>query len=544
MISEYSRHIYHLFNVRNGMVFDILVSVVCCLSFGLSWIESCLNLDSHHWGFMYAQALDVKRGLIPHKETLIAYGYLTSEIQNLFLYLFGEKLTSIGLATGIFYSASLFLSYKIFREFLPKYLSFFSVFLIFLLHGYIIYPWPNYFSYTFELLSLSFFISDKTSTKNVILAGFFLGLAFLCRYSAVPALLPPFCILLAYDFLISTESQKKAWRNMTLFIVGFLMPLLAFFGYLTSMEGLSDFFLQNKIIVMSFVTASNISMLINFLMNLVFFTTVLGQDSRALFFTLNFFWSLSTLLYVSYKLIYVNKRLTTREEGVLAVCLVTLFGYFNSIHIYEVFRLVNGASIGIGIITYTLIHIAHRRKTPITFLVLLPIVVTGCLWMQSLLFTKTSSVLVPWKVESFTGQGTTTTQIPLFQGKMLSKNYADFYDEIYRTLAQIAPHYSIINFTRDPVAAVLNDLPRVQFSSFYLPLLAQAYPQETARIQHIIHAKKAIILSTHELQIPGYRVILHQPWPADIPFIGNPDGVLLKEKLYISIPEEAYEKSS
>src|SRR2546429_1695685 len=114
IFSKQSRQTVDLTRIRNGLIFDTLVFLICCLSFVFSWIESSINEDSHHWGFMYAQALDIKRGLIPHKDTLIAYGYLTTWIQSISLSLFGERLISIGIITGVFYSLSLFLSYRIF----------------------------------------------------------------------------------------------------------------------------------------------------------------------------------------------------------------------------------------------------------------------------------------------------------------------------------------------------------------------------------------------------------------------------------------------
>ena len=101
-------------------IVDFSVLLICCLSFGFSCIESSVNLDSLHWGFMYVQALDLKRGLIPYQETFTIYGIMTSWIQSLSLTLFGERMISIGIATGIFYSLSIFLSYQIFLKILPK----------------------------------------------------------------------------------------------------------------------------------------------------------------------------------------------------------------------------------------------------------------------------------------------------------------------------------------------------------------------------------------------------------------------------------------
>jgi len=179
--------------------FDLLVVIICLASFGCSLIESIINNDNQHWGGAYMQALDIKRGAIPHSEVIIFYGYIYTLIQSVALILFGERLISVGIITGIFYSFTLFLSYRVFFRFLKKSLAFIAVLLIFLIHPYIIYPVPNYFAYTFQLLALLFFLRYSENHLNGLLAGFFLSMSVLSRYSSIIAVLPPFVILLLWD---------------------------------------------------------------------------------------------------------------------------------------------------------------------------------------------------------------------------------------------------------------------------------------------------------------------------------------------------------
>ena len=531
-LSKQSRQTLDLIRIKNGIIFDILVFLIGCLSFVFSWIESSVNLDSHHWGFMYAQALDIKRGLVPHKDALIAYGYLTTWIQGISLSLFGERLISIGIMTSIFYSLSLFLSYRIFLKFLPKYISFFSVCTIFLLHGYIIYPWANYFSYTFELLSLLLFFGETISIKNIFSSGFFLGLSFLCRYSSIPAILPPFCMLLFFNPLLQKEPGEQMFNKTPFFIGGFLTPVILFFLLLIYEGGLSDFFIQNKAIATSFGRISSVSTLIFFPIKLVLLRTIIhdgrAPEFRSFLLTINFFFSLLTLLYF-YNASF-RKKLSTRENIVLSSCLVTLFGYLNSVHIYDMFRLVNGSSLGIGIAAYVLMETFRMpipsdepwKKRYVKTLILMSVFFTYIILVCTLLFKEISSAVVPWSLDILTVKEVKTAEISMFQGKILSKTYSDFYRDVYRVISKFGPYYYIINYTIDPIVAVINDLPRVQFSSFYLPSLAKAYPKESERIQQIINSRKAIILSTKDLQIPGYKV-----WAV----VGG--------DFYISVPETA-----
>ena len=154
-LTGYLQRIY--FFLGRFSVFDLMVIIICLASFGCSLIESIINNDNVHWGWAYIAALDIKRGAIPHSEVIIFYGYIYTWIQSVALILFGNRLISVGIITGLFYSFTFFLSYLVFLRFLKKSLAFASVLLLFLIHPYIIYPAPNYFAYTFQLSALIFF---------------------------------------------------------------------------------------------------------------------------------------------------------------------------------------------------------------------------------------------------------------------------------------------------------------------------------------------------------------------------------------------------
>ena len=212
-------------------------------------IESIVNYDNLHWGAAYIAALDLKRGAIPHSETLIFYGYIYSWIQNVALILFGERLMSVGIITGLFYSLTLFLSYLVFLRFLKNSLAFASVLLIFLIHPYIIYPAANYFAYTFQLLALFFFLRYSDHRLNGLLAGFFLSMSVLSRYSSFIAIIPPFVIMLCWEFFTIKGARKSVIKKITIVSCGFIIPSLIFFIYLAMNSALNDFFYQNKMLI-------------------------------------------------------------------------------------------------------------------------------------------------------------------------------------------------------------------------------------------------------------------------------------------------------
>ncbi|MEH2238942.1 glycosyltransferase family 39 protein [Nostoc sp.] len=519
-------------------IVDFSVLLICCLSFGFSCIESSVNLDSAHWGFMYVQALDLKRGLIPYQETFTIYGILTSWIQSLSLSLFGERMISIGIATGIFYSLSIFLSYQIFLKILPKYFAYFATLLIFLLHTYIIYPWSNYYSYTFLLLSILILFAVKKDISNMFFSGFFLGLSLLCRYSSVQATLLPFLLFLVYETLLKRDSKKANLSNALFFILGLLIPISLFLFFLIYHGVLNDFFIQNKIMLLESDQGVTVLTFIPILFNSIITSggeNALGDnpDSRIFSFTIIFFWNLVTLLYFLFQQLFLKKILTKDEVIVMAFCVITLFGYLNAIHIYEVFRLANSSSLGIGVIIYSIVKILPRLDRKIKIVMLLPLISICFIWANSLIFSETSSVYFPWKLDTLMGKEVIPTEISIFRGKILSKKYYQFYQEIFNEISKFDNSHYIVNYTLDSVAMAINNLPKVQMSSYYFPSIEQVYPKEAKRIQEVINAKKAVIISNKDIHIVGYKVIFSKPWSfAEVPWMGH------DKSIYISVPEK------
>jgi Dolichyl-phosphate-mannose-protein mannosyltransferase len=292
---------------------DVAAILICCLSFIFSTVESTVNQDGHHWGVMFAPALALKHGLIPHRDTVIFYGALTSWIQSLGLSIFGETFKALGLTTGLFYSLSLWLSYRVFLTFLSKPFAFLGTLLVFLIHGYIIYPWCNYYFYPFELLAILYFIKGR-GLENYLISGGFIGLSLLTRYTAIQATLPQFFIFMAVTSLSGVVKLRFGLKRLLAFSLGLILPILLFTIYLMINNGLDGLILNNKL---TFVAATGgqipiSAYLIALLHNIATFSTVFLRDSRSFCFTVIFFTSLGTLGRLAYQAIVEKKPLSDR----------------------------------------------------------------------------------------------------------------------------------------------------------------------------------------------------------------------------------------
>jgi len=496
-------------------VFDLLVMLICVASFCCSWIESMVNYDNLHWGWAYIAALDTKRGAIPHSEIIIFYGYIYTWIQSVALILFGERLMSVGIITGLFYSFTLFLSFRVFLRFMPKHLSFIAVGIIFLIHPYIIYPLANYFAYTFELLALIFFLRYSENCYNGFIAGFLLSMSLLSRYSSVIAILPPFIILLGWEFFTVQGTKKRIIEKIGIVSSGFFIPLILFFTYLAMNSALDDFFYQNKMLIRIIGRGDSIYTYLNFLASVLQINESYASDLRGKLFTLILIVCLFIIIRESIRRVFDKPvKSAYAHYDIVAVCLVTVFGYLNSVHVYETFRLVNGASLGIGIVVFVFYNVFTQTMKPVKYLIVFSVILLCLFLSTSMFFKTTTSSYYPWRKDVLFHNGVINKTIGIFKGKLLTKEYNDFYQEVFDVIAPYKNSCHILNYTSDIVALLINDLPRIQIAPVNFPWL-----DDISKQAKLVDRNEAVILSYKTLDLPDYKIIFKKKWPSEIPWL-------------------------
>jgi hypothetical protein len=386
-------------------------------------------------------------------------------------------------------------------------------------------------------LSIFCLVQESQKPHTFFLAGLFASLSLLCRYSSIVSLLPPFVILFIYVFVYNWRNQQESTsfliKRLGLFLFGGLIPMVLLFTFLLSDNLIDDFFLQNQAIADS----SGFKILEHpFMAFTYFFTNILlgrssqGTDLRSLFFSLNFLVNLFALGYLFYKTLIKGEKLTSSRYVIITISLFALFGYLNSLHKYNIFRLMNGSSIGVGVFFYILVRTSKFINKKFRKLIWIPVIAIYIVLGNSLAFASTTSVNFPWQLKRFTGEGVQTTDISLFKGKLLTPDYYNFYHEIFKVLSQFDSSYQIINYTKDPIPLLISNLSSPQLSPIYLSDLDQAYPERAEQIEQLIKSNQAILISSEDLKLSNYRIIFNQPWPTGVPYMG-------KKMLYISIPK-------
>jgi hypothetical protein len=524
---------------------DLIVSIICIVSFIFSIIESRVNVDAHHWGLMYANAIDIARGAIPFKEIFIQYGVLTTLIQGFALLISDNKSLAIGIVTGVFYSANFYLSYRLWQRILSKRFACLSTVLMFLLQGYIIYPWSNYFSYTFLLICLLVLTEASITRKPIYygLAGVFFAGNVLARQTALSSTLLPIYLYFLLDYWrASEENNRLSLRNILWFHTGFGLVFGIFLIYLLKVSALHDWYLQNFKILSMYQNyfGGNQRVIKRFLRAITSFSI---KELRMFFYTINFwislYWVLRSIIGV------LNKKgfsLKNEHKIVFLFAGISVFGYLQSLHIYEIFRLQNSSSIGLGLIVYSVLKITSKLPKFVYYINLIFLV--AILINLSVTFLGRSSIYYPWNYKALlTNQLQQPDRVPMFAGKLFNSETRNYYDSLVKA---IEPYQSkvkyIVNLSYDSYFLYLSDaFQKVQVAPYYSPELAEKIlPGEKERIERIIHAEDAVYFARSRSPVIAddrYCIIAEIDQPKNIPFMFDKNY-----KVYIFAPKKFADK--
>ncbi|MBQ9097859.1 MAG: glycosyltransferase family 39 protein [Clostridia bacterium] len=204
-----------------------------------------IDMDAHHTGLMYKTALDVAAGKVMFRETFTQYGALTAYVQALFIRIFGERITSIHLATALCYAADYTLLYLVVKKLTGTPTALAATGITLFLAPYFFWefhPWSSVFALLFMLLSLYSLLwaiehAGKVGLLLSALSGLCAALTFWARQPV--GLVTILAGLLCIGGAIFLARQKKPIRVrffalFLLFVAGvaagillFLLPILA-----------------------------------------------------------------------------------------------------------------------------------------------------------------------------------------------------------------------------------------------------------------------------------------------------------------------------
>ena len=525
------------------VVLSWFLVLTCALSaLGLSVLESFQNVDCHHWGLMYAGAHDFFQGKVPYKELFIPYGILTTAIQAASLAVFGDQIQSIGFVTGVAYSLNIILAFIVWRHILPPIQAAISSVLMFLIQGYITYPWPNFFAYTFFLVTIKLLLTP--SHRNYAIAGIFLGLSCLARETLLLEAAPVFYCYMAYD-LFRSDSRRQCLSRWILANAGFLVVILLFILWLKQTSLFSLWLDQSRgtIVFHKQHYGGTLGMLIKVLRSTLFSVDFIGVfDLRTLIYSLIFVSTAVCLIEVGYRRLTLAKASSDSridEPAVVLILLTVVFGLTQNLHLYSISSLQCSSALGIGLLVFVVARFwsslpsVQLKAVALAFLFLVTLHLSA-----SLVLAKTSASQFPWTRRRTIYNGIFHPErvappptVAAFKGKWMKSSVSNHYGGLADCLDACAEETPIlVNLTMDSFVPFLSDrLTRVQISPYYAEDYSKAvFPSEQTLISEHIKSERATIVAQDVKHIPGHYVVIGRfTVPVGIPYLDLEGTTLL-----------------
>ncbi len=318
----------------------LIVLFACAIA--MSALNSALRTDSHHWGLMLSNALDLSAGRIPYKDFMIQYGYFTTLVQSVWGSLFGFSFLSFGILTAMVYCGLLYQVYAVIRHLSMPWVATVFLAVAVVLHPFPLYPWSDYYAGFFLSCAIALLFTHDAGTRaRLVIAGILLGLAVWSRYTYAVAIVP-----FLFAVLIAGRYSMGGWMALFLSFVATNLLFLAAFEY-----GYGINLIDALTIYRGIAEAHGTEWLsLDRIENLLALTRV--EDGFLVYLWLATF----PLFFEAAR----KKRLSRRELGAYAA--LSVLGLVNLIHairIFEYFRTIN-ASFALAIVSFWMIGAAVR----------------------------------------------------------------------------------------------------------------------------------------------------------------------------------------
>ena len=329
--------------------FSLFVIIFTSIYFGIKY--TIYNQDYHHSFFILSMYIDSKNGFGYFDDIFLQYGPGQIILFNLIDLIFDINLISINNLNVILYSINFFVLFQIFKKISNEQISFLFIFIIFLIHPFSIYPWPDYLSGFCLSLFIYFFL--KKNTKYAFLSSFFLFLAFFFRSTyLINISLSVICFSLFLLILNKNNPFKKEFFFFLLYSTTYLTILFL-------NESLVLWFNESLGIIGGYAQDTKhlelYEKITNYFGNIGFiFLKICYYFFRSLKNLLDptnsnnyiFIFCIITNFIFIYKIFKSKIEMSLLEKKIFFISFLGMFGFIQSLMLMEVFRNIN-ATIGI-----------------------------------------------------------------------------------------------------------------------------------------------------------------------------------------------------
>lgn len=477
------------------LLFLIFITTVTII---LGGIYSIFNTDPLHWGFISGTALDFIQGKKLFSEIYIQYGIgepLLFKFLNQFLTI---NYTSIGFITSIAYALNLLVIYLTIRKFVNPALAMLSVFIIFLLHPFAIYPWPDYWAGLFISLSCYQLVlqDNKNEIRRSVLAGVFLFVAFLFRSTYALNIM---AASVAYGVLCSFTPSIRS-RRISNAVLTFVVLSGLFLFSLHSQDLFHYWFIQ------AFGSADSQYHVgvdsIVLLLRRVFLPAKFWLPNNQIYTTVSVLFYLC--LFALFQLVFKNRKNKNpdpRTSMIVFLILLGMAGIVQSMMLYEMFRIQNACSpIYPALISF--FAIKYPNHADLFRLKKVQLAIGFYIVLLFFKFPHASSIfpLFDGEMNSYS-----KVMIPLYESHRFRAEEKNYYENLHQFLCD--GKSNILNLTRDSSVPYLCPGQKNSLMiPFYAPLMVSTmYPEQITSINNGEFKAGELVVMENESQIaPGY----------------------------------------
>jgi len=502
--------------INKNYIIDFFAFLISISAFILGLYSFKYNQDFHHWGLQLSYLIDYKNGFSFFQDIYLQYG----QGQTLFLYIvdkiFEVNFFTIGIITQVIYSLNLILIYKIFCIFLKKKYALLILFFIYLIHPYIVYPWPDYYSGLCLTLSAYLLLSNKNySNFNYVFCGFLLFLSIFFRTSYLITIIPSFI----FFFIFFKKYFFK--EKINILFLSFCFCLFLYFISLN--KNLSHWYYQGLGSITSYAYGSNHylmnTIIDNYGENIWIFIKLSKMFLRFLYklfniFSLNNFIFTFFLLVNLYYLFFFHlknkiKEITSFEVKLIFLLFVGLFGFLQSFMIYETFRNINST---LGIVffgVYVLKKINFSKKFFVVAKIIVFLIIVNLLQR----FPNVSN----YSQLSFNNNiNFTESSVNFFpKSSLLLLENNNYYENLSKALCVVDK--KIINLSYDFVIPYLCNDSKKKFAAMSVGFFSKVNPEEYKRIfENNILLDDEILIISKDINSSKLKKIFEVDLPSNL----------------------------
>jgi len=323
--------------------------------------QGLYNLDPHHWGLMFSNAVDLINGKTPYKEIFIQYGILTTIIHAVAYILITKSLISIIAITAFFYACGLigiyFLGHALTNN---KRIAVFSFITCVIFHPLAIYPWSNYISFPFLVFGLLFLINGKPAIGLKFLSGILFSFAMLSRENLFIPVVVISVLASVVVFVDKSLARNIKIRVLVAYWCGLLAPILIFFGAL-SYFNIYDYWYKYSVdlprLYSRFFMGDGVQ---HALIGIIKY--IVGKNFRKILLLLLFISYLASCAAFIFKPMRLQRNKLCFNAGIFITSVFGLLLMSSAIHLHEIFRISTGMTIGMPVLFYWASSLSNNKK--------------------------------------------------------------------------------------------------------------------------------------------------------------------------------------